>query len=80
MFLWKDNLFVDYLYFYSFISSLFFSFHSFFHLAMNFWAPGAEAPGVDREYEDEGVYIVNDTQKRFSIEQQVWLDTYTLFL
>ena len=47
---------------------------------MNFWAPGAEAPGVDREYEDEGVYIVNDTQKRFSIEQQVWLDIYTLIL
>ena len=41
---------------------------------MNFWAPGPEAPGVDRDYEDEGVYIVNDTQKRLSIEQQVRID------
>lgn len=41
---------------------------------MNFWAPGTEAPGVDRDYEDEGVYIVNDTQKRLSIEQQVRID------
>lgn len=38
---------------------------------MNFWAPGASAPGVDREYEDEGIYVVNDTQSRLSIDQQV---------
>lgn len=37
---------------------------------MNFWAPGASAPGVDREYEDEGIYVVNDTQSRLSIDQQ----------
>ena len=38
---------------------------------MNFWIPGASDPGVDREYEDEGTYLVNDTQNRVSIEQQV---------
>ena len=38
---------------------------------MNFWAPGTSAPGVDREYEDEGIYVVNDTQSRLSIDQQV---------
>lgn len=38
---------------------------------MNFWIPGASDPGVDRDYEDEGVYLVNDTQNRISIEQQV---------
>ena len=38
---------------------------------MNFWAPGTEAPGVDRDFEDEGVYIVNDSQTRMSIDQQV---------
>lgn len=40
-------------------------------LEMNFWIPGASDPGVDREYEDEGTYLVNDTQNRVSIEQQV---------
>lgn len=62
------------MYFYSFIFFIVCSFHSFVHLIMNFWAPGTEAPGVDRDYEDEGVYIVNDTQKRLSIEQQVRID------
>lgn len=39
---------------------------------MNFWAPGAEAPGIDRDFEDEGVYIVNDSQMRMNIDQQVF--------
>lgn len=38
---------------------------------MNFWIPGASDPGVDRDYEDEGIYLVNDMQNRESIEQQV---------
>ena len=37
---------------------------------MNFWVPGAETPGVDREFEDEGIYMVNDIQTRSSLEQQ----------
>ena len=45
---------------------------------MNFWTPGAEAPGVDRDFEDEGVYIVNDSQMRMSIDQQVY--NFILFL
>jgi len=40
---------------------------------MNFWTPGAEAPGVDRVCEDEGVYIVDDSRRQFSIEKQVSL-------
>lgn len=46
---------------------------------MNFWIPGASDPGVDREYEDEGSYLVNDTQNRISIEQQV-SDSFCLIL
>lgn len=42
---------------------------------MNFWIPGAETPGVDREFEDEGIYMVNDMQTRVSLEQQVWIST-----
>ena len=38
---------------------------------MNFWVPGSAAPGVDREYEEEGVYMVNNTQTRMSLDQQV---------
>ena len=38
---------------------------------MSFWVPGADAPGVDREFEDEGIYMINDSQTRMSIEQQV---------
>lgn len=38
---------------------------------MSFWVPGADAPGVDREFEDEGIYMINDAQTRMSIEQQV---------
>lgn len=38
---------------------------------MSFWVPGADAPGVDREFEDEGIYMINDAQTRISIEQQV---------
>ena len=38
---------------------------------MNFWVPGVETPGVDREFEDEGIYMVNDIQTRSSLEQQV---------
>lgn len=43
---------------------------------MNFWAPGASAPGVDRVYEDEGIYVVNDSRSRLSLDQQVrvWVD------
>lgn len=48
-------------------------------LNMNFWIPGASDPGVDREYEDEGSYLVNDTQNRISIEQQV-SDSFCLIL
>ena len=40
---------------------------------MNFWVPGADTPGVDREFEDEGIYMVNDMQTRSSLEQQVWI-------
>lgn len=45
-------------------------------LFMNFWAPGASAPGVDRVYEDEGIYVVNDSRSRLSLDQQVrvWVD------
>ena len=45
-----------------------------------YWVPKYEVPYDSIGNEDEGVYIVNDTQKRFSIEQQVWLDIYTLIL
>lgn len=38
---------------------------------MNFWVPGSAAPGVDREYEEEGIYMVNNTQTRMSLDQQV---------
>lgn len=38
---------------------------------MSFWVPGADAPGVDRDVEDEGIYMINDAQTRMSIEQQV---------
>lgn len=38
---------------------------------MNFWVPGSAAPGVDREYEEEGIYMVNNTQTRLSLDQQV---------
>ncbi|KAK8790719.1 hypothetical protein WA588_002467 [Blastocystis sp. NMH] len=37
---------------------------------MNFWVPGSAAPGVDREYEEEGIYMVNNTQTRMSLDQQ----------
>lgn len=47
-----------------------FSFESHFS-QMSFWVPGADAPGVDREFEDEGIYMINDSQTRMSIEQQV---------
>ena len=39
---------------------------------MNFWVPGSAAPGVDREYEEEGIYMVNNTQTRMSLDQQVF--------
>lgn len=40
-------------------------------ISMNFWVPGSAAPGVDREYEEEGIYMVNNTQTRLSLDQQV---------
>ena len=47
---------------------------------MSFWVPGADAPGVDREFEDEGIYMINDSQTRMSIEQQVRETNYFMII